>query len=144
MQEIKFACIGVSPQQCCCLRLNMATTHEELESFVTIVECGTFRSAADKLIKSQSSISYAVKSLEDELGVSLFDRNFYRPRLTPEGEIVYQKAILILSLSKDLKSISKNHSPLCPIQQYQFYHSSLKNFPRNAQTKSYYSRYPNN
>jgi DNA-binding transcriptional LysR family regulator len=86
----------------------MATTHEELESFVTIVECGTFRSAADKLVKSQSSISYAVKSLEDELGVSLFDRNFYRPRLTPEGEIVYQKAILILSLSKDLKSISKN------------------------------------
>ena len=71
----------------------MAVTHEELETLVSIVEEGSFRAASERLMKAQSAVSYAIKNLETDLGVILFDRTFYRPRLTAEGETIYQKAL---------------------------------------------------
>ena len=57
----------------------------QLESFLTVVECGSFRAASEKLHKAQSAISIAVKTLEERLGFALFDRSEYRPQLTMEG-----------------------------------------------------------
>ena len=88
----------------------MAVTHEELETLVSIVEEGSFRAASERLMKAQSAVSYAIKNLETDLGVILFDRTFYRPRLTAEGETIYQKALQILSLTSELHSLSRTFS----------------------------------
>ena len=85
----------------------MTITHEELETLVSIVEEGSFRAASEKLMKAQSAVSYAIKNLETDLGVTLFDRTFYRPKLTAEGETIYQKALQILNLTSELQSLSK-------------------------------------
>ena len=59
---------------------------EQTIAFVTTVEAGSFSAAARKLNKSQSSVSIGVSNLEDELGLSLFDRQTRKPTLTKAGE----------------------------------------------------------
>ncbi|MEY3370693.1 MAG: hypothetical protein RLZZ361_1363 [Cyanobacteriota bacterium] len=79
---------------------------EELEALITIMQCGSFRAAAEKLHKSQSSISYAIKNIEDDLGVEIFDRSTYTPKLSSAGELIYNKAKNILGLHGELMDIA--------------------------------------
>ena len=44
-----------------------------LETFISVVEFGSFSKAADVLGYTQSTITVHIKQLEDELGVLLFD-----------------------------------------------------------------------
>lgn len=59
---------------------------KQLESFVCIVECGSFAAAAERLFATQSTISSRIQELEKHLGVQLFDRSHHRATLTPKGE----------------------------------------------------------
>ena len=52
---------------------------DQLRAFIAVVETGSFRSAADSIHKTQPGISAAVKALEEQYGILLFDRNSYRP-----------------------------------------------------------------
>lgn len=55
------------------------------EILVTFYQCGTLSAAADKLYVSQPSLSAAMKQLEKELGVTLFNRTKNRIELNEEG-----------------------------------------------------------
>lgn len=59
---------------------------DQLQVFVRVTESGSFSAAARELHRAQSAVSYAIKSLEEELGVELFDRSSRRPTLTPAGQ----------------------------------------------------------
>lgn len=52
----------------------------------TIAACHSISKAAQKLYVSQPSLSRLVKKIEDELGVTLFDRDTIPLGLTPAGE----------------------------------------------------------
>ena len=52
----------------------------------TIAQCHSFSKAAQILYISQPALSRFVKKVEDELGVSLFDRDTIPLGLTPAGE----------------------------------------------------------
>lgn len=65
---------------------------DALRVFVLVVERGGFNAAAQALFKSQPAITAAVKKLEEQLGMLLFDRNQYRPALTEEGIKLHQRA----------------------------------------------------
>lgn len=71
---------------------------KELEALYWAAQLGGFGPAADKLHTVQSSISKRIQELEDELGVSLFDRSGRSNRLTDKGyELVdYAKRLLDL------------------------------------------------
>lgn len=56
------------------------------EILVTFQECGTLSAAAEKLYVSQPSLSAAMKRLEKELGVTLFERSKNRIELNEVGE----------------------------------------------------------
>lgn len=71
-------------------------TLDQLRTFVTVAESGSFRSAAARLSRVQSAISHAIANLEAELGLSLFDRTGHRPVLTPEGQSLLANARDIL------------------------------------------------
>lgn len=58
---------------------------DQLRVFVQVADSGSFLAAARQLTRAQSAISYAVAALEEQLGVQLFDRSGYRPRLTDAG-----------------------------------------------------------
>lgn len=83
-------------------------TLDQLRALCAVVEKGGFHAAAESLYRSQSAISMAVKNLEQELGLSLFNRKGYRPVLTPEGHVLYGKARSILSRSDDMSSIASH------------------------------------
>lgn len=77
-------------------------TLEQLRAFCAVVERGGFHAASEVLFRSQSAVSAAVKNLEQEFGVSLFDRQGYRPALTAEGQVLYGKAKSILCRSEEM------------------------------------------
>lgn len=80
---------------------------EELESLVTIMEEGSFRKASEKLHRAQSSISYAIKVLEKELDLEIFDRRTYKPKLTKAGEVVYKHAKNLINAKSELLDIAQ-------------------------------------
>ncbi len=80
---------------------------EQLQVFDFIVTNGSFKAAADALNISQPSVSMAIKSLENTLGIKLFDRGYYRPKLTEKGMAFYQKAKISLENIKGLDSFAK-------------------------------------
>ena len=55
-------------------------------AFLTVVETGSFKRAADVLGYTQAGISYIINSLEDELGLKLFYREHGGVKLTSDGE----------------------------------------------------------
>lgn len=58
----------------------------QIQYVIAASNCGSFRRAADRFGVRQSSISRGIRALEDELGVSLFERSRTGVRLTNAGE----------------------------------------------------------
>ena len=56
--------------------------------FLTVIETGSFRKAADALGYTQAGISYIINSMEEQTGLSLFLRERDGVRLSREGEIL--------------------------------------------------------
>jgi DNA-binding transcriptional LysR family regulator len=73
-----------------------------LRAFVEVVRQGGFSRAAKSVFTTQSSVSKAVKQLEDELGLALLDRAGHRATLTEAGEVVYRRALVVLAELDDL------------------------------------------
>ncbi|WP_413290114.1 LysR family transcriptional regulator [Bdellovibrio sp. HCB337] len=91
-------------------------TLDQIQVLQSILETGSFRAASQKLNRAQSAVSYAIRSLEDELGFSIFDRSGYRPRLTKEGTGFFKKAEELLgdyqSLQKTVQYLKRGHEPV--------------------------------
>lgn len=75
----------------------------QLRSFVRIIREGSFTRAAEALFVSQSALSQQMKTLEQKLGVSLFERQGRRLHLTQAGEIVQGYAEQMLRLATQME-----------------------------------------
>ena len=67
-------------------------TLDQLRALIAVSETGSFSAAARKLGRVQSAISQSVQSLEDTLGVELFDRSAKTPKLNERGRVLLQDA----------------------------------------------------
>ena len=74
----------------------------QLRALVAIARTGTFSDAASKLDLSQSAVSHAIATLEEELGVSLLSRGRQGAVLTPVGQEITAEANNMLSLLKNI------------------------------------------
>ena len=70
----------------------------QLRALVAIAEQGNFSEAALHLDISQSAVSHAIASLEEELGVVLLSRGRHGANLTPIGERMVTHARQVLQL----------------------------------------------
>ncbi|MCX7645232.1 MAG: LysR family transcriptional regulator [Rhodobacteraceae bacterium] len=75
----------------------MAFTLRQLQYFVAVAEHGTVSHAAQALSISQSAVTEAVKELEADLGVRLFDRHSRGLALTHRGQQFLRHATAILA-----------------------------------------------
>ncbi|MDO4189297.1 MAG: LysR family transcriptional regulator [Lachnospiraceae bacterium] len=66
--------------------------------FLAVAEEMNFSRAAEKLCIAQPPLSRQIMDLEDELGVTLFNRKKHALSLTDEGELFKQYAIQVLDL----------------------------------------------
>lgn len=64
--------------------------YRQLKAFAMVVECGSFRGAADRLAITQPSLSALVKELETDIGVRLFERTTRRCELTDAGRAFHE------------------------------------------------------
>lgn len=58
---------------------------QQLETFLTVVELGSFTKTAQRLNSTQSTVSMRIAELERELGVQLPDRSQRHIRPTSKG-----------------------------------------------------------
>jgi len=70
---------------------------ERLRVFYAVARAESFTKAAEILHLTQSGISKHVRSMEEELGVPLFDRLGKKVELTHAGEILYEAAHEVLA-----------------------------------------------
>lgn len=73
-----------------------------LRAFVEVLRQGGFSQAAKSVFSTQSTVSKAVKRLEDEIGLVLLERSAQGPRPTAAGEIVLRRAQRMLAERTDL------------------------------------------
>jgi DNA-binding transcriptional LysR family regulator len=74
----------------------------QLQILLAVADGGSFSEAALQLQLSQSAISYAIATLEEDLGVMLFARGRYGAVLTPVGEQIAERARRVLTLIDDI------------------------------------------
>lgn len=75
---------------------------KNLRAFVEVIRQNGFTSAGKALNATQSTVSKAVRALEDEIGAPLLDRLAQKPRMTAIGEAVYARAVRLLAERDDL------------------------------------------
>lgn len=72
-----------------------------LRTFVTVAEEQHLTRAAERLFTSQPAISAHIKALEEELGLTLFDRTPKGMQLTPAGRQLFDRAQHTLTAAGD-------------------------------------------
>jgi len=86
------------------------STLEQWQVLQAIVECGGYAQAAEALHRSQSSVSYMVAKLQEQLGVELLEIDGRRARLTKTGEALLRKARELLGASFQLEQLAQSLS----------------------------------
>lgn len=84
-------------------------TLSEFRYIVAVAKELHFGRAAEKCFVSQPTLSVAVKKIEEELGIKLFERNQNEISVTPIGEKIIKQAELILNETNNLKEIAKQN-----------------------------------
>ena len=80
-----------------------------LSIFIEVAELGSFTKAGEKLGYSQPTISFQIKQLEKEMGVSLFDRIGHTVSLTEAGRDALRYAQNICQLSQEMLLDTSGH-----------------------------------
>lgn len=80
---------------------------ESLLALDAVVRTGSFARAARQLHKVTSAVSYQVKKLEEQLGLSLVDRSGYRVKLTAQGEVVLAEGRRLLRQAHQVEALAQ-------------------------------------
>lgn len=88
----------------------MKTTLEQWRMFKAVVEHGGYAQAADAIHKSQSTISYGVHKLQEQLGVQLLEVEGRKAVLTDHGKILLQRADQLLDQAENLDKVADSLS----------------------------------
>ena len=106
---------------------------KSLGIFIEVAELGSFTKAGEKLGYSQPTISFQIKQLEKEMGVSLFDRIGHTVSLTEAGRDALRYAQSICRLSQEmLLDTSGRREPtgVLRLGSWDIFRSSAKNIRR--------------
>jgi DNA-binding transcriptional LysR family regulator len=83
---------------------------EQWSMFITVIEEGSFQAAADKLLKSQSSISYAMQKMQQGLGVKVFEHKGRKAVLTDAGKLMLQRAKDLIHAASAAEKVAADFS----------------------------------
>lgn len=81
------------------LRLSL----DAIEVLDAIARKGSFAAAAESLFRVPSAVTYTVRKLEEDLGVSLFNRSGHRAELTEAGAELLREGRNLLSAANELE-----------------------------------------
>lgn len=72
--------------------------YDALKTFVTLAEVKNFTKTGELLLMSQPSVSLHIKNLEKEFQTKLFQRSPKYLKITPSGEILYDRAKQMITI----------------------------------------------
>jgi DNA-binding transcriptional LysR family regulator len=75
----------------------------QLEVFLAVAREGGFSRAAEKLYRTQSAVSQAIRKLEAEIGEPLFDRSTRDGVMTDAGQVLREYAERLLNLRENAR-----------------------------------------
>jgi DNA-binding transcriptional LysR family regulator len=75
----------------------------QMEVFLAVAREGGFSRAADKLYRTQSAVSQAIRKLETEIGEPLFDRSARDGQLTDAGRVLQEYAERLINLRENAR-----------------------------------------
>jgi len=87
------------------------TSLRGLRTFCVAARHENFRTASEDLFITASAVSHQVKSLEEELGIRLFDRNSRELKLTPTGRAFYEE---VSPLIEKLDAVAASYRATTP------------------------------
>ncbi|MCS4272916.1 MULTISPECIES: LysR family transcriptional regulator [Raoultella] len=86
---------------------------QRMAMFVAVVDCGSFTAAAVALAQTKAVVSFNVRQLESELGVTLLLRSTRRLTLTDAGTVFYQRGVGLLQAAENLQDeVRASHAGL--------------------------------
>jgi DNA-binding transcriptional LysR family regulator len=85
----------------------MKASLDQWSALVSVVESGGYAQAAERLHKSQSTLTYAIQKLEDVLGVKAFEIKGRKAVLTPTGELLYRRGKALLDEAARLEHAAR-------------------------------------
>lgn len=83
---------------------------KKIEAFVNVVECKSFSKGAEATFLTQPTVSVHIRSLEEELGTTLLNRQGKQVVPTVQGKNFYKYAIEILAIRKKVIDTFHNMS----------------------------------
>ena len=113
---------------------------KNLETFVMVNELKSFTQASQKLGFTQSTVSFQIKQLENELGIPLFERISHTVTLTNEGQKLLPLAHQILRLWAEAGHIAGNTAPAGIVRIA--IAESLSSWQFHSHFKDFHNRYP--
>lgn len=81
-------------------------------TFKTILETGSFQKAADKLSYTQSTVTFQMKQLEEELSIKLFEKIGRKMELTQAGKDILPHIETILQATEQINNYGKSLSEI--------------------------------
>lgn len=85
---------------------------KNLLTFKTILETGSFQKAANKLNYTQSTVTFQIKQLEEELSLKLFEKIGRKMELTQVGKEILPYVETILQASDQISNYGKDLSEI--------------------------------
>ncbi len=85
------------------LIMSVKLSLESLEVLDAIASKGSFAAAAESLFRVPSAITYTVRKLEEDLGVTLFNRSGHRAELTAAGAELLREGRNLLNAANELE-----------------------------------------
>ena len=85
-------------------------TLEQWQALIAVVEAGSYARAAERLHKTQSTVTYAVQKIESLLDVKAFDIVGRKAVLTPTGQTLYRRARVLLEEAANTEAAAQRLS----------------------------------
>lgn len=85
---------------------------KNLVTFKTILETGSFQKAANKLNYTQSTVTFQIKQLEEELALKLFEKIGRRMELTQAGKNILPYVDMVLQGTEQISNYGKSLSEI--------------------------------
>jgi DNA-binding transcriptional LysR family regulator len=84
---------------------------DQWRALIAVVDAGGYLQAAERMHRTQSTVSYAVQKIEQLLNVKLFERQGRRAVLTPAGEVLYRRARNLVERAEALEHSAAELGP---------------------------------
>lgn len=116
--------------------------YRNLVTFLRVAELQNFTQAANALGYAQSTVTFHIQSLEEELGVKLFDRIGKKISLTMAGEYLISYVNEMMHLENCIQELNKNMEKLPGVLRIGVVESILFTYVKDM-ILDYNQKYPN-